>query len=72
MAWSKVVAFRGLGSGRALIEAKLIVGVRGTAATGVGFLVTLMVMAWGKGFLELVRAKVVVCQAFRVRGLGLG
>ena len=49
MAWSKVVAFWGLGSGLALIVARLIVGVHGTAATGVGFLGTLMVMAWGKG-----------------------
>ena len=63
------VAFRGLGSGLAPIVARLIVGVHDTAATGVGFLVTLMVMAWSKGFLELVRAKVLV---FRVKGLGLG
>ena len=56
VAWSKVVAFRGLGSGLALIVATLTVGVRDTA--GVWFLVTLMVMAWSKGFLELVRAKV--------------
>ena len=69
VAWSKVVAFRGLGSGRALIVARLIVGVRGTAA-GVGFLGTLMAVAWGRGFLGLVPAKVVVCQAFRVRGRG--
>ena len=40
VAWSKVVAFRGLGSGLALIVARLIVGVHSTAATGVGFLVT--------------------------------
>ena len=44
VAWSKVVAFRGLGSGLALIVARLIVGAHGTAATGVGFLGTLMVM----------------------------
>ena len=35
VAWLKVVAFRVLGSGRALIVAELIVGVRGTVATGV-------------------------------------
>ena len=34
VAWSKVVAFRVLGSGRAQIVARLIVGVRGTVATG--------------------------------------
>ena len=69
VAWSKVVAFWGLGSGLALIVARLIVGVHGTTATGVGFLGTLMVMAWSKGLLELVQARVLV---FRVKGLGLG
>ena len=59
----------GLGSGLALIVARLIVEVHGTAVTGVGFLGTSMVMAWSKGFLELVRAKALV---FRVRGLGAG
>ena len=51
MAWSKVVASRGQESGRALIVARLIVGVRGTAASGVEFLGTLMAVAWCKGFL---------------------
>ena len=46
VAWLKVVASRGQGSGLA----RLIVGVRGTAATGVEFLVTLMAVVWGKGF----------------------
>ena len=50
MAWSKVVASRGQGSGRALIVARLIVVVRGTAAAGVEFLVTFVAVAWGKGF----------------------
>ena len=50
VAWSKVVASRGEGSGRAPIVARLIVGVRGTAATGVEFLGTLMAVAWSKGF----------------------
>ena len=50
VAWSKVVASRGHGSGRAQIVARLIVGVRGTAATGVEFFVALMAVAWGKGF----------------------
>ena len=40
VAWSKVVAFQGLGSGLALIVARLIVGAHGAAVTGVGFLVT--------------------------------
>ena len=69
VAWSKVVAFRGLESGRALIVAKLIVEVHGTVVTAVEFLGNLMAMEWGKGFSELVRAKVLV---FRVKGLGLG
>ena len=42
VAWSEVVAFRGLESGRAQIVARRIVGVRVTGATGVGFLVTLL------------------------------
>ena len=67
--WSKMVAFRGLGSGLALIVARLIVGVHGTAVTGVEFLGTLMAVAWGKGSLVLVPAKVLV---FRVKELGLG
>ena len=67
-----MVAFRRLENGRALIVAKLIVGAHGTAATGVEFLGTLLAVAWGKGFLVLVRAKVEVCQALRVRELGLG
>ena len=50
VAWSKVVAFQVLGSGRVLIVAKVIVGVRGTVASGVEFLGTLMGV--------LVRAKV--------------
>ena len=37
VAWSKVVAFWGLRSGLAPVVARLIVGVHGTAATGVGF-----------------------------------
>ena len=41
----------GTGSGRALIVGRLIVGVRGTFATGVEFLGTLMAVAWSKGFL---------------------
>ena len=69
VAWSKVVAFWRLVNGRALTVAKLIVGARGTAATGVDFLTTVMAVGWGKGFLELVRAKALV---FRVKGLGLG
>ena len=72
VAWSTVIELRGLGSGRALIVAKLIVGARGTAATGVEFLGILMAVAWGKGSWMLVRAKVEVCQAFRVRELGAG
>ena len=67
VAWSKVVAFRVLGSGRALIVATLIVGARGTVATGLEFLGTLMGVAWSKGLLELVPAKVLV---FRVGGWG--
>ena len=69
VAWSKVVAFRRLVNGRALTVARLIVGARGTVATGVEFLGILMAVAWEKGFLELVRAKALV---FRVKGLGLG
>ena len=65
VAWSKVVAFRALKSGRALIVAKLIVGVRGTVAAGVEFLGTLMAVAWDKVILMLVQAKVEVCQASR-------
>ena len=61
MPWSKVVAFRGLGSGRAPIVAKLIVGARGTAATDV-------VPRYFDGKWHGAE----VCQAFRVRGLGLG
>ena len=72
VAWLKVVVFLGLENGRARIVAKLIVGARGTAVTGVEFLRTLMAVAWSKGFLVLVRAKLEVCQTFRVRGLGLG
>ena len=67
-----LVAWWGLENGPALIVAKLVVGARGTAAAGVEFLGTLMAVAWSKGFLMLVRAKVEVYQAFRVRGLGLG
>ena len=72
VAWSRVVAFRVLRSGRVLIVAKLIVGVRDTVAAGVEFLGTLMGVAWGKVILVLVQAKVEASTAFRVRGLGLG
>ena len=55
VAWSKVVTFLVLGSGRAQNVARLIVGVRGKVATGVEFLGTLMEVAWGKATLVLSR-----------------
>ena len=45
-----MAAFGELGIGRAQIVARLIVGVRDTVATGVEFLLTLVVMAWAKAF----------------------
>ena len=65
VAWSEVVAFRGLESGLAPIVARLIVGVHGTDATGAGFLGTLMVMAWSKGFLGVGPGKGVGLFEFR-------
>ena len=56
--WLKVVAFRVLGSGRAQIVARLVVGVRGIVAAGVDFIGTLMGVARGKVNLVLVQAKV--------------
>ena len=44
------VVFHRRESGLALIVARLIVGVHGTAATGVGFLITLKAVARDKGF----------------------
>ena len=54
------------------IVARLIAGIRVTVATGVEFFGTLMGVAWGKVILVLVQTKVEVCQAFRVKGFGLG
>ena len=48
VAWSRVVAFLVLGSGRARIVARLIVGVRVKVATAVESLGTLMGVAWDK------------------------
>ena len=59
----------GLGSGLALIVARLIVGVHGTAATGVGFLGTLMVMEWGRVFFGVGPSKGVGLQG---QGVGAG
>ena len=72
VARSKVVAFRVLGSGRAQIVARLIVGVRVTVSTGVEFLGTLMGVAWSKVISVLVQAKVEAGGASRVKRLGLG
>ena len=65
----KVVAFKGLGSELAVIVARLIVGVHGTAAAGVGFLGTLMVIAWCKGFCGVGLGKGVGLQG---QGVGAG
>ena len=54
----RVVAFHVLGSGRARTTAKLIAGVRGTVVIGVRFFGTLTGAAWGKGTLEVAKAKV--------------
>ena len=67
--WSKVVAFRGLVSGLALIVARLIVGVHGTAAAGVWFLGTLMVMEWCRFFFGVGPGKGVGLQG---QGVGAG
>ena len=70
VAWSRVVAFLVLGCGRAQIVG-LIVGVRDTVATGVGFLGTMMGVAWGNVISVLAQAKVEAGRASRVKGLGL-
>ena len=72
LAWSRVVAFLVLGSGRAQIVVRPTVGVRSIVAAGVEFLGTLMGVPWGKVHLVLVQAKVEACRVSRVKGCGLG
>ena len=67
MAWSKVVAFRVLGSGRDPVVARLIVGVPNAVATGEEFLGTLMGVHFGDG-----PGKGVGVPGFQGQGLGLG
>ena len=72
VAWSKVVAFRVLGSGRAPIVARLIVGVRGTVATGVELLGTSMGVAWSKGFFGVGLGKGVGVPGIQGQEVGAG